>query len=184
MKYICETWWNEECIRLSQGLHPWLVDAAPAGATGTSVGRQSQVSNTVRSPERGRRPVEEDRGPDVQMGFWRRQSAIGSKKGDAHLPASGHVHGASYGHRLPALARGRERWAFDERALGRSEFVAAFSAQSDAGHLPTATRVDVPPGCLNRIRETRLSARFGRSSGGPRRTARAVPWPRSGRRAA
>ena len=40
------------------------------------------------------------------------------------------------------LARGRERWAFDERVLGRSDFVAALTAQSEARHQPAATPVD------------------------------------------
>jgi hypothetical protein len=40
------------------------------------------------------------------------------------------------------LARGRERWAFDERVLGRSEFVAAVSAQSEARHAPAVRPVD------------------------------------------
>jgi len=44
---------------------------------------------------------------------------------------------------VPKLARGRERWAFDERVLGRSEFVAALSVQSEARHSPAATSVDV-----------------------------------------
>jgi putative transposase len=40
------------------------------------------------------------------------------------------------------LARGRERWAFDERVLGCSEFVAALTAQSEARHPPAVTPVD------------------------------------------
>ena len=40
------------------------------------------------------------------------------------------------------LARGRERWAFDERILGRGEFVAAVTAESEARHFRAGTVVD------------------------------------------
>jgi putative transposase len=43
---------------------------------------------------------------------------------------------------LGSLARGRERWAFDERILGRNDFVTAAIAVSDANHPPLSAPVD------------------------------------------
>ncbi len=40
------------------------------------------------------------------------------------------------------LARGRERWAFDERVLGRGDFVAALTTQAETTPQPAATPVD------------------------------------------
>ncbi len=43
---------------------------------------------------------------------------------------------------LRSVPRGRERWAFDERVLGRNDFVRAVIAECDAAQPPRSTPVD------------------------------------------
>ncbi len=108
--------WTGHAALLGHHARPWQETDGDLGQFGTAVGPARQA--------------------------YRAFVATGLAKPEPDLDGGGLRRSQGVWQVVRTLARGRERWAFDERVLGRSEFVAAFSAQSDPGHLPAATCVD------------------------------------------